>query len=92
MQKQKVDNPLPLPFPSYLKIPNLPGADCLTVLHPLRSGQPPLTIKRSGTPDNPVLAINQDKQQDLVELHEGCVLVKRSGPIKSTVLLKIEKP
>ena len=82
-----VDNPLHFSDQNYLKIPGTPGANFLTVLNPLKSGQAPLSVKRSGTPDDPVLEITSGTQRDRLELHDGRVVLTRSGPVQASVVL-----
>ena len=90
--KTNGESPLPFSNQNYLKIPNAPGANFLTVLNPLKPDQAPLTIKRSGTRDRPVLEINCGTQQDRLELSEERVRLTRKGPIKAAIVFGREKP
>jgi hypothetical protein len=85
-------NDLPFLYQNYFKIPNAPGANFLTVLHPLKPGTLPLTIKRSGTSANPVLTITRGAQHDRLELREGHVAITRTGPVQASVVLGGEQP
>ena len=82
------DNPLRFPAQAYLKIPNAPGANFLTVLHPLKAGEAPLTIKRTGATEAPVLEITRGTQRDVLELRAGGAVLTRTGPITASVVLE----
>ncbi len=79
--------PFPFDYQDYFAIPNAPGQSFLIVLHPLKTGQPALSVRDLGTPENPALEITCGAQQDRVELHSHSASVNRTGPRQVSVML-----
>jgi hypothetical protein len=80
--------PFPFDYQDYFGIPAKAGQPHLVVLHPVRPGDAPLSVKAERRGGRPTLEVVRGPQRDRVEFGTDTVRVERSGPARCTVELR----